>query len=115
MSRARGSEAEQLACRHLEAAGLVLRERNYQCRFGEIDLIMQDAETLVFIEVRQRSASRFGGGAVSIGQRKRRRLLLAASHYLQRQPRLPPCRFDVVALDGDNRIDWITSAFEAES
>jgi putative endonuclease len=113
MSRARGSAAEQLACRHLQAAGLHLRESNYHCRFGELDLIMQAGETLVFVEVRQRRSSRFGSGADSIDHRKRQRLLAAASHYLQRLPQLPPCRFDVVAIDGDNHIDWIIGAFDA--
>lgn len=113
MSRARGKEAERRACAHLQAAGLALRQANYRCRFGEIDLIMQDGETLVFVEVRERRHGGFGSGADSVDARKRARLTRTAYHYLQRQPRLPPCRFDVVSVDGNGRLDWIISAFEA--
>lgn len=113
MSRRRGSEAERLACQHLQAAGLTLHETNYRCRFGEIDLIMQDGETLVFVEVRERRHGGFGSGADSVDARKRARLTRTAYYYLQRQPRLPPCRFDVVSIGAGGRLDWITNAFDA--
>jgi putative endonuclease len=110
MSRVTGAAAEEAARAHLEAAGLALVARNYSCRYGEIDLIMREGETLVFVEVRSRSHRGFGGAAASIDQRKQDRLKRTAEHYLQRQRRMPPCRFDVVTLDGDTAIDWIINA-----
>ncbi|RFA30313.1 YraN family protein [Alkalilimnicola ehrlichii] len=111
MSRAQGSSAEAKARRHLERAGLRYKESNYQCRLGEIDLIMEDGRTLVFVEVRSRSDARFGGAAASIDTRKQAKLRRTAEHYLQRLGKLPPCRFDVVAFEGDTGINWITDAF----
>jgi putative endonuclease len=108
-----GEAAERLAERHLIALGLTLRERNYRSPHGEIDLIMQDGRTLVFVEVRQRRNPFFGSGADSIDGRKRRRLQLTAEHYLQRQRPVPACRFDVVTLDGEGDIRWIPAAFDA--
>lgn len=110
MSRRAGQEAEHLACQHLQAAGLKLVERNFHTRLGEIDLIMRQGDTLVFIEVRSRRSSRYGGAAASVDARKQLRLRRTAEQYLQRLRRVPPCRFDVVTLEGD-RIDWITDAF----
>jgi len=109
----RGELAEQRAAEHLRGAGLRLLERNYRCRQGEIDLIMRDGDTVVFVEVRERRNGRFGSGADSIDFRKRQRLISAAQHYLQRQPRVPPCRFDVVSIDGNDDLTWITGAFDA--
>jgi putative endonuclease len=109
-----GAEAERLAAAHLQAAGLRLLTRNYQCRLGEIDLVCAEGETLVFVEVRQRRSEAFGGAAASITARKRRRLVGAARHYLMRLGRLPACRFDVVLVTGRHpRIEWLRSAFEA--
>ena len=68
--------------------------------------------TLVFVEVRWRTDDRFGGAASSVGSAKRRRLVFAAMHYLRRLPTPPPCRFDVVAIDGE-RIEWRRAAFDA--
>ena len=68
--------------------------------------------TLVFIEVRVRRDERFGGAAASIGAAKRQRLVFAASHFLRRFASPPPCRFDVVAIDGDH-IEWLRAAFDA--
>lgn len=109
-----GAGAEGQAARFLRARGLRLRERNYRTRRGEIDLIMEDRDTLVFVEVRRRADLRYGGGAESIGAGKRRRLIAAASQYYQRLGRDCPCRFDVVAIDADGQVDWIRNAFEAE-
>ncbi len=109
----RGERAERLAAAHLTRAGLQLLERNYRCRLGEIDLIMRDGATLVFVEVRERRHGGFGSGADSVDRRKIRRLVAAAQHYLQNQPRLPPCRFDVVSVDGDDNLTWIPGAFDA--
>jgi len=75
---------------------------------------MRDADgTLVFVEVRQRSQRAQGGAAASVGWPKRSRLVRAAQHYLLRYDRLPPCRFDVVAIDGE-RIEWLQAAFDAD-
>ena len=108
-----GARGEQAALAYLLKRGLRLVERNYRCRFGEIDLILRDGETLVFVEVRMRSSTLFGGGAASIDGRKQQRLLRAARHYLGAASSLPPCRFDAVLLDGDRdgQIDWLVNAF----
>ncbi len=96
----------------------MLVTRNYRCRRGEIDLVMRDAETLVFVEVRRRTSRTFGGGLISIDSRKRTRLVAAAEHYLmmKRINDEHPCRFDVVAIDGrfpHTTIEWVRDAFEA--
>jgi len=109
---ARGEAAENLAAAFLQRAGLALVERNYRCRFGEIDLIMQDAATRVFVEVRLRSRSDFGGAAASVTLAKQKKLLAAARLYLATLKTLPPCRFDVVALTGNDAPDWIKNAFD---
>ncbi len=107
-----GAQAERLAAQYLQQRGLKLVQANYRCRFGEIDLILRDSETLVFAEVRQRSRSDFGGAAASIDGRKQQRLILAAQHYLSSLPHTPPCRFDAVLLDAAGNIEWLKSAFE---
>lgn len=117
-SSATGARFEQRALDLLERAGLKLVERNWRSRFGEIDLVMRDAEELVFVEVRYRRDPRFGGGAASVGPAKRGKLTRAAQGFLQTHPRLAslPCRFDVVAFDGDAETatsDWQRAAFEA--
>ncbi|UHD18906.1 YraN family protein [Thiocapsa bogorovii] len=89
--------------------------RNHRCRFGEIDLVMRDGETLVFVEVRYRRSDRFGSPAETVDRRKQQRLTAAASHYLQAHPTVLPCRFDVVAVSGGDRIEWIKNAFAVES
>lgn len=112
-----GAHFEQLALEHLERAGLKLVERNFRTRFGELDLILRDGPTLVFAEVRYRRDPRFGGSAASVGAAKRTKLTRAAQGFLQAHPRLAalPCRFDVVAFDGDAdapACDWQRAAFE---
>lgn len=109
-----GEAAERRAEQYLRAQGLRLQRRNYRSPHGEIDLIMRDGTTLVFVEVRLRSNRRFGSGADSIDRRKQQRLQRTAEHYLQRQQNLPACRFDVVSLDGEGDIHWIPDAFGAE-
>ncbi|HLU18851.1 MAG TPA: YraN family protein [Pusillimonas sp.] len=117
-SQRRGRTAEERAAAHVEASGAMLLGRNLSCRLGEIDLICQDGAVLVFIEVRQRHNSRFGGAAASVDTMKRQRLVRAARYFLpiltQRYFRgvTPRCRFDVIAIDSLN-LDWIKSAFEA--
>lgn len=107
-----GAEAEQLAAQYLQRHGLTLIERNYRCRAGEIDLIMKDGSTLVFVEVRQRSREDFGGAAASIDGRKQYRLVLTAEHYLASLAGTPPCRFDALLVNGKGEIDWLKNAFQ---
>ena len=108
-----GKAAEDLAVAYLVDQGLKVIDRNYRCRFGEIDLIMRDGKTTVFTEVRLRSNSRFGDGAASVTAQKQQRLLATAHHYLAAQPSSPPCRFDVIAMDrvDPSHINWIKNAF----
>ena len=107
-----GQSAESRAEAFLQAHGLRLVARNWRCRFGEIDLVMRDGATLVFIEVRLRSRSDFGGAAASVTPAKQKKLLAAARQYLAELKPLPPCRFDVVALSGDAAPEWIRNAFD---
>ena len=104
-----GAAAETLAAEFLQARGLVVVKRNYRCRGGEIDLIVRDRDTLVFVEVRLRSSSAFGGARASITAAKRRRLKFAAGLFLSGLAREPPCRFDAILLDGLDaaRIEWL--------
>lgn len=103
---------EEVAARHLQSAGLKLVTRNYRSHCGEIDLIARDGDTLVFVEVRYRRSSRYGSASASIDARKQRKLLATANSYLQRHRLDCPCRFDVVAVEGDVRnIQWIKNAF----
>lgn len=114
VARRRGEEAEELAARFLALQGLEVVARNYRTRFGEIDLVAREGGTLVFIEVRARSWAAFGGAAASVDAAKQRRIVAAARHFLQRLRTEPPCRFDVLTLQG-RRVapDWIRGAFEA--
>jgi putative endonuclease len=107
-----GRAAERRAEQWLQRAGLRTVSRNYRCRGGEIDLVMRDDEVLVFVEVRFRRHAAFGGALASVDERKRRRLAVAAAHYLQHERWQGPCRFDVVGLDAfSQRPDWIRDAF----
>lgn len=114
--RARGDAAERAACDELQAHGLRLLARNVGYRVGELDLVMQDGDTVVFVEVRLRKPGRFGDGLASVDRRKRQRIARAAQLWLARQPRLAmlPCRFDVVAVRDDGghlACDWLRHAF----
>ena len=110
-----GKEAERWASEFLQLQGLKPVAQNYRCRLGEIDLIMQDDDSLVFVEVRQRSNADFGGAAASVDIHKQHRLILAARHYLARLRSTPPCRFDVVLMDDEKggNAEWIRNAFDA--
>ncbi len=125
-TKARGDLTETWAMEHLQHAGLTLVQRNFKTPGqggGEIDLVMRERDgTLVFVEVRARASARFGGAAASVSATKRRRIVFAAQHFLQRLPRLPPCRFDVVVVQGEaaalgalpsERIEWFKAAFDA--
>ncbi|MDD2776702.1 MAG: YraN family protein [Gallionella sp.] len=110
-----GAEAERWALHYLQRQGLRLVTQNYHSRFGEIDLMMLDGAVLVFIEVRLRRQSDFGGAAVSIDYHKQQRLIRTAQQYLSTQARTPPCRFDALMMeDAQGRnVQWIKNAFEA--
>ena len=113
-----GDAGEALALAHLERQGLTLVQRNYRvaagpnARGGEVDLILRERDgTLVFVEVRTRGSAAFGGAAASISASKQRRLVFAAQHFLRRYSTLPPCRFDVVAIQGEG-VEWLRGAFD---
>lgn len=113
----KGSDAELLALRYLEQRGLLCLERNYRCKLGEIDIIMKQQDTLIFVEVRYRKQSAFGSAAESVTTTKQRKLIRAAQHYLQTHRLFDsPCRFDVLAIGGESseQIDWIPNAFQQE-
>jgi putative endonuclease len=101
---------------HLQAQGLKLVQRNYRTPGrggGEIDVIMREADgTLVFVEVRKRGNLQYGGALASVTSAKRRRIVFAARHYLLHLRQTPPCRFDVVALEGEE-LHWFKAAFDA--
>src|SRR5207237_10746784 len=110
-----GASAEALAGRFLESQGLTIVARNFRVRRGEIDLIARDGATLVFVEVRLRRDSRFGGAVESITAAKRARLVAAAQVYLLGQRAQPRCRFDAIFLDtlDPARVDWRRTVIEA--
>ena len=123
-----GREAERLAEKHLVGNGLTLVERNFNCRHGEIDLIMRSRDTLVFVEVRRRQASKFASAAATVDQRKQDKLVRAAGIYLgrRREFRNFTIRFDVLAIDGINTkftttktdnftVQWLQDAFRPGS
>jgi putative endonuclease len=110
----KGRDAEHQAAVFLQQQKLKLLEKNYRCRFGEIDLIMQDGNMVVFVEVRMRTSNQFGGAAASITTAKQVKLARAARHYLARCNDDFPCRFDVILISGnkDDEIEWIQNAFD---
>lgn len=122
-TKQRGDRAEDLALDLLQGRGLRLMRRNFRTPGrggGEIDLIMREPDgTVVFVEVRQRVSARAGGAAASVTGLKQRRIVFAARHFLLQMRSEPPCRFDVVvvqgALDASERpqIDWLRAAFDA--
>ena len=115
---ARGAWAEEIALRYLVKQGLSEVTRNYHCRYGEIDLILSDGDTVVFTEVRYRAKGAMVNALESISPAKQRRLLASAEHYLQRSNNNNDrnCRFDVIAMSGDEEqptVQWIRNAIEA--
>ncbi len=113
-----GLEAEKLAATYLTNHGLKIVAQNYHCRFGEIDLIMKDGKTLVFVEVRLRTNNKFGSAAASITLQKQQKIILTAQTYLQefsRQHGDCPCRFDAILMDKADakHIEWLRNAFDA--
>lgn len=112
-----GQQYEQLALQYLQQQGLVLVQQNYQCKAGEIDLVMRDAATLVFVEVKYRASSAFGGALAAVSYTKQQKLLRTSRWYLQ-QHRLSntPCRLDVLAIEGSApyQYQWLKNAIYTE-
>lgn len=106
-----GDAGEEQALLFLQEQGLKLVERNFRCKGGEIDLVMQDGRALVFVEVRKRASAGYGGAAASVTARKQARLVIAAQTFLQRYTMPPACRFDVIAIDGA-AMEWLKNAIE---
>ncbi len=109
----RGEQTEKLACRYLCQAGLRWIASNVLYRQGELDLIMLDGQTYVFVEVRYRKNCRYGDAAASITWRKQQKIKTAAAYWLANQNKslsTANCRFDVVAVTG-SRVNWIKNAF----
>lgn len=112
-----GREAETFALQYLQQQGLQLIAQNWLCKRGELDLVMLDGDTVVFVEVRYRRYSAWGGAVESVDFRKQQKLILAAQMFLQSETRWSDaaCRFDVVAIEGDPRsgppLSWIKHAF----
>jgi len=110
----RGDQNEKIASNYLRSQGLTLLTSNYHSRYGEIDLIMQDKDTLVFVEVRYRRSNKFGGAAMSITPGKQRKIALTAMQFLQKNNKTDQhCRFDVVAIS-EQETQWIKSAFDSD-
>jgi putative endonuclease len=108
------NKTEHIACEYLQQQGLKLITQNFHSYFGELDLVMQDGDVLVFVEVRQRSQQDFGGAAGSIDRHKQHSLIRTAQYYLMKQRHLPPCRFDVVLMDKHLNIEWLKNAFDTD-
>ncbi len=115
--RKTGFHWETQAMLWLEQQGLITRQRNFHCRLGEIDLIMQDKETLVFVEVKYRKRTDYGSAAESITWHKQQRLIRAAEFFLVKNPEFSqlPCRFDVIGIEANVDTEdfiWLKSAFD---
>lgn len=114
--RKAGARWERAAESFLNSRGLNLLHRNFHCRFGEIDLVMEDGDAVVFVEVKYRESNRHGSGADAVTARKQGRISRTAAWYLARHPHRAEqnCRFDVVSIDpgkGKRGIHWIRNAF----
>ena len=114
-----GQLAEDLAQRYLQKQGLRPLFQNWTCRSGELDLVMLDGDTVVFVEVRYRRHAAWGGALESVDSRKQQKLIKAAQLFLQKETRWArrPCRFDVVAIgsagDAIGEPNWIQNAFDS--
>lgn len=108
--KAWGSRCEALAAEYLERRGLRVRERNFRCKLGEVDLICEDGATVVFVEVKARRGRGFGGGAEAVDGRKQARLMAIGNLYMGRVGDRP-CRFDVVVVTGEAAIEHLINAF----
>ncbi len=117
-SQQRGARVESQALDYLLGQGLQLIDKNFHCRYGEIDLIMREHETLVFTEVRYRAATAHASAVESVDARKQRRIIRSAEYYLQRHPEQAwrNCRFDVLGVDDSRdqqRLEWVKDAFQS--
>ncbi len=108
----RGEQSEQLACDYLLQQGLQIVDRNFRCKYGELDLIMLDANTLVIIEVRFRKSDKYGGALESITRKKQARIIATTQYYLMKNKLKNSVRFDVITLSNDRNINWIKNAFQ---
>ncbi|WP_348748763.1 YraN family protein [Pseudomonas rhodesiae] len=114
-----GKDAELQALNYLQQQGLRLLAQNWLCKRGELDLVMLDGDTVVFVEVRYRKHAQWGGALASIDERKRHKLILAAQFFLQKEHSWAdsPCRFDVVAIEstpsGNTDLNWLPNAFDS--
>lgn len=112
-SNSTGVKYEKQALAFLKQQGLLLICQNFYCRYGEIDLIMSDQDTLVFVEVRYRKNQDYGGATASITQQKQKKLIKTAKHYLSQLDSEPYCRFDVIAINqATAQPQWIQDAFQ---
>lgn len=109
----RGEKSEQHACHYLLKQGLQLIDKNFRCQYGELDLIMQDQQTLVIVEVRFRKSNAFGGAVESITHKKQSRIIATTQFYLSQHKINSPIRFDVITMSNDTDINWIKNAFQA--
>lgn len=110
-----GDKAEVLSAEFLTRQGIKIIDKNYRSRFGEIDLIANHADTLVFVEVRYRRDTRFGQPFETVTRQKQKKLVNTALNYLQQHPKLAkkPCRFDIISVtSGEQPIEWIQNAFD---
>lgn len=116
-TRAKGLHIEKLAADYLQQQHFNIYKRNFQCRYGEIDLIALRDDLLIFVEVRYRKNKAFGGALASIDQKKQQRILHTAAEFLHQEPKLnsKDIRFDVIAVEGEHadNIEWIQAAFTA--
>ncbi|WP_445367608.1 YraN family protein [Methylomonas sp. BW4-1] len=109
----KGDSAERQALTYLQQQGLTLVCSNFRCKMGELDLVMKDGSALVIVEVRFRKSEQFGGALASITRQKQARIVAATQHYvIINNLGNAAIRFDVVAVSGDNRLDWIKNAFQ---
>ena len=111
-NREKGADTEQFACDYLQAKGLQLIQRNFFSRYGEIDIIMREGDTLIFVEVRYRNNNTFGGAAASVTPTKQQRIIKTALAYQQKNAPQDGMRFDVVAIEGNySKVEWVQNAF----
>jgi putative endonuclease len=118
-SKESGQIAEQQACDFLQSQGLHLLEQNYRCYCGEIDLIMQEQKSIVFVEVRSRRRTDYGNAFESVNWSKRKKLIRTATYFLQMKKWLykVDSRFDIVAIHpvaGKMKLEWIRNAFTVD-
>lgn len=116
-TRAKGLHIEKLAANYLQQQHFSIYKTNFQCRYGEIDLIALHDDLLIFVEVRYRKNKSFGGASASVDQQKQQRIIHTAAEFLHQEPKMnnKDIRFDVIAVEGENAetIDWIQAAFTA--